>query len=112
MNPVTAPRSAFNATPDRSSRSVLAPRRARIRTAPTAKKDPTRAAAGRDQRETAAQPEAIEEYDRRLAAFQAEQGMPPDLWTQRCIARVRTPQSLTNRHRMREALGNLGFRFL
>ncbi len=35
--------------------------------------------------------------------------MAPDVWTDRVVSRVRTPASLTGRHRMREALANLGF---
>jgi hypothetical protein len=35
--------------------------------------------------------------------------MPDERWTQRVIQRVKTPASLSGRHRMREALANLGF---
>ena len=51
----------------------------------------------------------IPAYDARMAAFQAEQAMTPEVWTQRSISRVRTPASLTGRDRMRAALANLGF---
>lgn len=54
----------------------------------------------------------LDAYDARMSAFQSEQGMPPEVWTQRCINRVRTQASLTGRHRMREALGAMGFRLL
>jgi len=63
----------------------------------------------REQYEPAIDPAAIAAYDDRMSAFQAEQAMPPEHWTQRVIARVQTPQSLSGRHRMREALANLGF---
>ncbi len=56
-----------------------------------------------------AQAPAIEAYDPRMAAFQAEQGMADEIWTQRCINRVRTPASLGGRDRMRAALAALGF---
>lgn len=48
-------------------------------------------------------------YDARMAAFQAEQEMTPEVWTQRCIGRVRTPAALTGRDRIRSALANMGF---
>lgn len=63
----------------------------------------------REQYQAAVDPAAIAAYDGRMAAFQTEQGMAPELWTERVISRVKTPQSLTGRHRMREALTNLGF---
>lgn len=52
---------------------------------------------------------AIEAYDPRMAAFQQEQGMVDEIWTQRCINRVRTPAALGGRDRMRAALAALGF---
>jgi nitroreductase len=52
---------------------------------------------------------SIAAYDARMSAFQAEQGMTDEIWTRRSIARVRSAASLTNRHRMRAALANLGF---
>ena len=48
-------------------------------------------------------------YDTRMSAFQTEQAMPDEIWTQRCINRTRTPAALTGRDRMRAALANLGF---
>lgn len=57
---------------------------------------------------------AVDEYevgafDTRMSAFQAEQGMPDEVWSRRCIGRTRTAASLTGRHRIRAALANLGF---
>jgi nitroreductase len=48
-------------------------------------------------------------YDARMSAFQTEQAMPAEVWTQRAIARVKSAKSLNGRHRMREALRALGF---
>ncbi len=58
---------------------------------------------------TAAQPAEIAAYDARIEAFQAEQQMPPGLWTDKVINRVRTAASLHGRDRMREILAKLGF---
>ena len=52
---------------------------------------------------------ALAAYDGRMSAFQQEQAMPDERWSQRVINRVKSPESLTGRHRMREALANLGF---
>lgn len=57
----------------------------------------------------ATQAPSIEAYDPRMAAFQEEQGMADEIWTQRCINRVRTPAALGGRDRMRDALAALGF---
>ncbi len=48
-------------------------------------------------------------FDGRMSDFQAEQGMPDEVWSRRCIARTRNAASLTGRHRIRAALANLGF---
>ncbi len=52
---------------------------------------------------------AVPAYDARMAAFQNEQQMTPEVWTRRSISRVRTPAALTGRDRIRAALANLGF---
>lgn len=70
---------------------------------------PQKVVVHREQYNPAVDPADIAAYDGRMAAFQAEHAMPPESWTQRVIARVQTPQSLSGRHRMREALANLGF---
>jgi nitroreductase len=57
----------------------------------------------------APQPAAIAAYVEQLRAFQAAENLTLEDWAERCLARVRTPQSLTGRDRMREALANLGF---
>jgi nitroreductase len=51
----------------------------------------------------------LDAYDADLAAFQAEQAMRPVGWTQAAAARVRAPEALSGRDRMREALESLGF---
>ena len=63
----------------------------------------------REQYNNAVDPTELAAYDGRMSAFQQEQAMPDERWTQRVINRVKTPTSLTGRHRMREALSNLGF---
>jgi len=63
----------------------------------------------REQYDPAVDPATLAAYDDRMSAFQTEQGMPDEQWTQRVINRVKGPASLTGRHRMREALANLGF---
>lgn len=63
----------------------------------------------REQYNSAIDPTAIAAYDGRMSAFQTEQKMPDERWTQRAINRVQTPAALNGRDRMRAALGNLGF---
>ncbi|OJY78308.1 MAG: NADPH-dependent oxidoreductase [Rhodospirillales bacterium 70-18] len=70
---------------------------------------PPAAVVHREQYSAAAQPRAIAEYDARMSAFQAEQKMGPEIWTEKVINRVRTPASLSGRDRMREVLAKLGF---
>jgi nitroreductase len=52
---------------------------------------------------------SIDGYDATLRAFYQGRGLETPAWTQQSVNRVRTPQSLTGRHRLREALRNLGF---
>jgi len=49
-------------------------------------------------------------YNQRMRAFQASQGMPAADWTQQSATRVRGPESLSGRDRLRAALASLGFR--
>jgi nitroreductase len=51
----------------------------------------------------------IARYNRAMNDFNILQNMAPELWTTKVVDRVRTPTSLTGRHRLREALRNLGF---
>ena len=62
-----------------------------------------------EQYDTHAEQRAVPAYDDRMAAFQIEQEMTPEIWTQRSIRRVRSPAALTGRDRIRAALANLGF---
>ncbi len=48
-------------------------------------------------------------YDEAMRAFQDMQGMALEKWSDKVVARVRSPASLLGRHRMRESLGRLGF---
>lgn len=63
----------------------------------------------REQYSAAAQPATIAEYDSRMSAFQAEQKMGAEIWTQKVISRVRNAQSLAGRDKMRAVLAELGF---
>ena len=55
------------------------------------------------------QPDAVGRYNAALRSFQREHGQAVEDWTSKVIARVRTPASLSGRHRLGEALRNLGF---
>jgi nitroreductase len=48
-------------------------------------------------------------YDDTLRGFQVEQGMAPNGWSDTALQRVRGPESLSGRHRLREALAARGF---
>lgn len=62
-----------------------------------------------EQYSSAPHSQAIVRYDGTLTEFQREQGMAEIGWTGRTIPRLQSAQSLAGRHRMREALANLGF---
>jgi nitroreductase len=64
----------------------------------------------REQYSTQFEAAAVAEYNGRLNAFQAGQGMKRVDWTQQASARVAGPESLSGRHRMREALDHLGIK--
>ncbi|CAH2603000.1 NADPH-dependent oxidoreductase [Rhodovastum atsumiense] len=55
------------------------------------------------------QDEAVARYNDVLAGFQREQGLPEERWSRKVAERVRTPTVLAGRHRLRQALGTLGF---
>ncbi|WP_433528210.1 NtaA/DmoA family FMN-dependent monooxygenase [Micromonospora sp. CA-263727] len=46
-------------------------------------------------------------YDKRLGAYNARYGLP-GTWSDRLLARLRGPESMAGRHRLREALARLG----
>jgi nitroreductase len=50
----------------------------------------------------------IERYEPAMRAFQASQNMAQNGWVSQTAARVRGPESLSGRDRLREALGKLG----
>jgi nitroreductase len=56
-----------------------------------------------------AEPAAVAAYDRTLAAFQEGQRLEPVGWTKAALDRVRGPEALSGRDRMRAALERLGF---
>lgn len=49
----------------------------------------------------------IDVYDRRLAAYNDRHGLAGD-WSGRVLARLRRPESMAGRHRLRETLQKLG----
>ena len=56
-----------------------------------------------------AQREAIETLDEKFKEFQKEQGLPDQGWIRQALSRVRGPEALSGRDRIREALNALGF---
>jgi nitroreductase len=60
--------------------------------------------------DVAAQTEAIAEYDQLFKAFQTSQELPTAGWTGPSATRVKGPESLMGRDRLRAALAALGFR--
>ena len=53
--------------------------------------------------------EQIKDYDERMDAFNASQNRKSRAWSQLATWRVRGPESLSGRDRLRQALENLGF---
>jgi nitroreductase len=51
----------------------------------------------------------VRDYDARMGVFNETQDRGAPAWSKMAAQRVRGPESLTGRHRLREALGNLGF---
>lgn len=64
----------------------------------------------REQYSIASESAAVTEYNARLNEFQAGQGMKQVDWSRQASNRVAGVQSLSGRHRLREALANLGVR--
>lgn len=56
-----------------------------------------------------AQREAIETLDVKFKDFQKEQGLPDQGWIRQVLSRVRGPEAMSGRDRIREALNALGF---
>jgi nitroreductase len=56
-----------------------------------------------------AQRDAIHHYNAALRAFQDEQGLPALDWSRQAIERVKGPETLRGRDRLRAALGGFGF---
>lgn len=55
------------------------------------------------------QREAIETLDMKFKDFQKEQGLPDQGWIRQVLSRVRGPEAMSGRDRIREALNALGF---
>lgn len=68
---------------------------------------PQSAVLHRERFDAAAADAHIPAYDHRLAAYNARFGLSGD-WTTRVLARLRGPESMAGRHRLREALERLG----
>ena len=79
--------------------------------APTAIKPrlPQSAVLHRERYSLDAQRDAIRTYNTALRAFQDEQGLPPLEWTRQAIDRVKGPETLRGRDRLRDALAGFGF---
>ena len=56
-----------------------------------------------------ARPDALARYNTALRSFQREHNLAAEDWTSKVTERVRTPASLSGRHRLGQALRNLGF---
>lgn len=48
-------------------------------------------------------------YDEAMRAFYASQGLPETTWSEHSLARLKSPDELKGRHRLKEALAGLGF---
>lgn len=56
-----------------------------------------------------AQREAVKTYDEKFRDFQKEAGIPEQGWIRQALSRIRGPESLSGRDRLKEALRALGF---
>lgn len=73
---------------------------------------PQRAVAFREQYEGHELGQHVERYDQLMAAFYASQKLDQSSWSKHSSERVRGPERLNGRHRLREALAALGFPLL
>jgi nitroreductase len=55
------------------------------------------------------QREAVETLDAKFRDFQKEQGLPDQGWIRQVLSRVRGPEAMSGRHRLKDALRALGF---
>lgn len=51
----------------------------------------------------------VASYDAAMRDFYASRGLPLNAWSEHSLARLRSPEDLKGRHRLREALAGLGF---
>jgi len=61
----------------------------------------------REQYDATAADAHVPDYDRRLAAYNSSHGLP-GTWSERVLARLAGPHSLSGRHKLREHLTRLG----
>ncbi|MHA7685581.1 NADPH-dependent oxidoreductase [Cupriavidus sp. PET2-C1] len=66
----------------------------------------------REQYTPASAREEVAAYDEVMKAFYGSQQLPPDAWSAHSVARLRGPDSLKGRDRLREALAGQGFELL
>lgn len=59
--------------------------------------------------DASAEPAEVERYEPAMRAFQASQRMTEVAWSAQAASRVRSPDSLTGRHTLRDSLKRLGF---
>jgi len=52
------------------------------------------------------------EYDARARSFQVEQGMKPSGWTDHALERMRGPEAMSGRDKLKDEMTGLGFRML
>ncbi|KAF0812167.1 FMN reductase (NADPH) [Andreprevotia sp. IGB-42] len=63
----------------------------------------------REQYSASQQHAAVADYDTVITAFQHSQGLPQVPWSRQAVSRLRGPETLSGRHRLVEAIANLGF---
>jgi hypothetical protein len=68
---------------------------------------PQEAVLHRERYDAVAADEHITTYDERLSAYNSRFGLPGD-WSGRVLARLRGPETMAGRHRLRETIERLG----
>ncbi|HBN9703299.1 TPA: nitroreductase family protein [Pseudomonas aeruginosa] len=63
----------------------------------------------RERYDAAAEADAVAAYDRQMSDFQRRQRRDDRSWSSQAVERVQGPDSLSGRHRLRDALNTLGF---
>lgn len=84
-------------TPDPKHRTFVKPR------------PPQSVVLHRNRYDPAAALPGLQAYEQAMKSFYEQQGMKVESWIMRSLRRVATPEALTGRHRLREALQQMGF---